>query len=205
MFNIFLRLNTNLRNNKTPILECLLHHIVDDVIILYDNGAPHKAILFRDMLGRFKMKSMHIAMVLILLTSCLYTASCQRRKKSNKKRWEDNFNKSNSFGCKHPQPRVVSIEDIHMTNPELLYTPHVTVLDRCMNDSGCCADASHVCQSVEDKRVPVELVFHVTNQFKDEQDPKIIRLVFILLVAKRKIAIIHGLVYLSVLDKSKTG
>ena len=73
-----------------------------------------------------------------------------------------------SFKCRTPQPRLVPIEDFHMKDPQLLYTPHATVLHRCGQDTGCCTNSESSCQPSHQQEV--HLVFNVYDTMSETHD-----------------------------------
>ena len=115
----------------------------------------------------FRMKLFSLVAVLVLMTS--YFGSTSGHTKTFRNKYRENLRNSMSFKCKEPQPRVVPIEELHTTSSELTYLPHVTVLNRCGEDTGCCVQQAQVCSPVESQREAVELVFHAFNNFRDEQ------------------------------------
>ncbi|KAH0811661.1 hypothetical protein GEV33_011130 [Tenebrio molitor] len=46
--------------------------------------------------------------------------------------------------CRRPHPRVISVQSEH-PDPSKTYTPHCTILHRCAEDTGCCANFDTRC------------------------------------------------------------
>jgi hypothetical protein len=67
--------------------------------------------------------------------------------------------KVQSFTCKEPQPRLLSVEDLFNVNSKDLYTPRATLLHRCGEDTGCCPREDMSCVPCEVDYVT--LIFNV--------------------------------------------
>jgi hypothetical protein len=71
--------------------------------------------------------------------------------------------KVQKFICKEPQPRLIPVEDLFNVNSKDLYTPRVTVLHRCGEDTGCCPREDMTCVPHEIKIVTLMFSVHDTQ------------------------------------------
>lgn len=62
--------------------------------------------------------------------------------------------------CKDAKPQVIYVNS---TDPSKVYIPRGTILHRCNDQTGCCADASHSCQPIEKETVNLYFLTYTLN------------------------------------------